>query len=187
MWLLNITGHRINEFVSTNQQGLSETQSIEVIQCTLDKFRSSKAYQMILEQGVTEVVEADHQEQPPIMLLITRSKLGASNSLESSIDTPAANSIVEAPQGETTDKGRVTSVIREDRIRWERRPREPLPQLDDVSEWVGKQLDHLNLPKKYQYVPPEGVLIPLAEDYPEGLFAIPNKEGQPRIIVPHHP
>jgi hypothetical protein len=37
--------------------------------------------------------------------------------------------------------------------------------LDDVSEWVGKQLDHLNLPKKYQSVPPEGVLIPLAEDY----------------------
>ncbi len=49
-------------------------------------------------------------------------------------------------------------------------------QLDDVSEWVGKQLDHLNLPKKYQCVPPEGVLIPLTEDYPEGLFAIPNTE-----------
>ena len=183
MWLLHITGHRINEFVSTNQQGLSETQSIEMVQCSLDKFRRSKANQMILEQGVTEVVEADHQEQP-VMLPITRSKMGARNSPGSSIDTPAANSIVEAPQGETSNNGRIISVIREGRIKWERCPREPLPQLDDVSEWVGKQLDHLNLPKKYQCVPPEGVLIPLAEDYPEGLFAIPNKDGQPRIIVP---
>jgi hypothetical protein len=41
-----------------------------------------------------------------------------------------------------------------------------------------------SIPKKYQSVPLERVLIPLAEDYPEGLFAIPNKEGQPRIIVP---
>jgi hypothetical protein len=75
-------------------------------------------------------------------------------------------------------------VIRERRIRWERQPREPLPHLEDVSEWVGKQLDHINLPKKYQSVSPEGELIPLNEDYPEGLFAIPNKEGQSRIIVP---
>jgi hypothetical protein len=117
MWFLNITGHQIsfNEFVSTNQQGLNETQSIEVIQYALDKFRNSKANQTILEQGVTEVVEADHQEQP-VMLPITRSRLGASNSLESNIDTPAANSIVEVPQGETTDKGRVTSEPLPDQV-----------------------------------------------------------------------
>ncbi len=66
----------------------------------------------------------------------------------------------------------------------ERQPREPLPPLKDVKEWVGKQLDHDNLPKKYQSVPPEGELIPFNEDHPEGLFAIPNKEGQQRIIVP---
>ena len=78
-----------------------------MVQCSLDKFRSSKANQMIREEGVTEVVEADHHEQP-VMLPITRSKMGASNSPETSIDTPAASSIVEAPQGETSNNGRIT-------------------------------------------------------------------------------
>ncbi len=156
---------------------------MEAIQYILDRFRISKVNQTILEREITDVVTGDHQEHP-VMLPITRSRRGTNNSEESNIDTPAANSILGELQGETTNSGQITSVIREGRISWERRTREPLPQLDDVSECVGKQLDHLNLPKKYQSVPPEGVLIPLAEDYPEGLFAIPNKEGQPRIIVP---
>ncbi len=106
MWLLNIPSHRINEFVSTNHQGLNEAQSMEVIQYTLDKFRNSKANRTILEREITEVVEADHQEQP-VMLPITRSRRDASNSMESNIDTPAANSIVGIPQGETTDSGKM--------------------------------------------------------------------------------
>jgi hypothetical protein len=57
MWLLNLTGHRTNEFVSTNQQGLNETQKcVEVIQHTLGRFRSSKANQTILEREITDVV-----------------------------------------------------------------------------------------------------------------------------------
>ncbi len=62
-----------------------------------------------------------------------------------------------------------------------------MPPLTDVAACVGKQLelDRTNLPKKYQDVPPEGpLLITLAEDYPKGLFAVSNKEGQPRTIVP---
>ncbi len=47
MWILNLTHHKINEFVSIHQQGLDETQSIEVIQYTLDKFRNSKGNQTI--------------------------------------------------------------------------------------------------------------------------------------------
>jgi hypothetical protein len=137
---------------------------MEVIQCTLDRFKDSKASQTIIDKECTGVVTGDSQTHP-VMLPITRSRRNATNGQESIIDTPAADSILGEPQVESTNRGKITSVIREGRIRWERRPREPLPQLDDVSEWVGKQLDHLNLPKKYQSVPPEGVLIPLAEDY----------------------
>ncbi len=122
---------------------------MEVIQYTFDKLRSSKANQTIREREITDVAAADHQEHP-VILPITRSRRDANNSKESNIDTSAANSIVGEPQGETTNSEQITSVIREGRIRWERRPREPLPQLDDVSEWVGKQLNYLNLPKQYQ-------------------------------------
>ncbi len=115
---------------------------------------------------------------------VSRSQRNAASGEDSSIHTPAAGSVLGESQAGPTSDDQITPVIRERRIRWERQPREPLPPLKDVREWVGKQLDHENLPKKYQSVPPEGELMPLNEDYPEGLFAIPNKKGQPRIIVP---
>jgi hypothetical protein len=83
----------------------------------------------------------------------------------SGIHTPAADSVVGGSQEGPTSGSQVVPVIRGRRIRWERQPREPLPPLKDVKEWVDKQLDHENLPKKYQSVPPEGELIPLNEDY----------------------
>jgi hypothetical protein len=41
------------------------------------------------------------------------------------------------------------------------------------------------MPIKYQHMHPEGELITMDSAYlPEGLLAVPNTEGQPRIIVP---
>jgi hypothetical protein len=78
----------------------------------------------------------------------------------------------------------ITPVISEGRVKWKRMPREPIPQLSDLNLWVGQQLMHVNMPKKYLNVQPKGSLIPMDSTYPEGLLAVPNAEGQPRIIVP---
>ncbi len=75
-------------------------------------------------------------------------------------------------------------VINEGRIKWKRVPREPIPQLSDINLWVGQQLRHTNMPAKYLNVQPKGDLIPMDSTYPEGLLAVPNAEGQSRIIVP---
>jgi hypothetical protein len=75
-------------------------------------------------------------------------------------------------------------VISKGRIKWKRIPREPIPQLSDINLWVGQQLRHTNMPAKYLNVQPKGNLIPMDSTYPEGLLAVPNAEGQPRIIVP---
>jgi hypothetical protein len=86
---------------------------------------------------------------------VSRAQPNGDNGGDSSIHTPAADSVVgESQEGPTSD-GQIIPVIRERRIRWERQPREPLPPLKNVKEWVGKQLDHVNLPKKCQSVPPE--------------------------------
>jgi hypothetical protein len=74
----------------------------------------------------------------------------------------------------------ITPVVSEGRIKWNRIPREPIPQLSDINLWVGQQLRHVNMPAKYLNVQPKGNLIPMDSTYPEG----PNAEGQPRIIVP---
>jgi hypothetical protein len=171
MWLLNLTNHRVNEFVSVHQQGLNETQSREIIQWDFDRFRSAKANQVTLDDDNVKVANTDPHPYPA-MLPITRSRRNVASGGNSSIHTPAANSVLGESQADSTVNGRIAPVIQERRIRWKRQPREPLPHLEDVSEWVGKQLDHMDLPKKYQSVLPEGELVPLAEDYPEGLFAI---------------
>jgi hypothetical protein len=40
------------------------------------------------------------------------------------------------------------------------------------------------MPDKYMDTPPHGLLITQVDGYPEGLLAVPNPYGSPRIIVP---
>ncbi len=53
------------------------------------------------------------------------------------------------------------STFEHSRIKWKRIPREPIPQLSEISAWRGKQLRHENMPKKYQHMHPDGKLIPM--------------------------
>jgi hypothetical protein len=62
--------------------------------------------------------------------------------------------------------------------------KQPIPQLDDVNQWIGHQLNHQRMPEKYMDTPPHGLLITQVNGYPDGLLAIPDKNGSPRIIVP---
>ena len=71
-------------------------------------------------------------------------------------------------------------------IKWTNVPRQPIPPLDDVSLWVGHQLNHKRMPKEYKHMPPDGELMVSLDGYPEGLLAIPNDDGSPRIIVPRN-
>jgi hypothetical protein len=40
------------------------------------------------------------------------------------------------------------------------------------------------MPDKYMDTPPHGLLITQVNGYPDGLLAIPDRNGSPRIIVP---
>jgi hypothetical protein len=44
--------------------------------------------------------------------------------------------------------------------------------------------NHKRMPKEYMDVAPVGKLLASLEGHPEGLLAIPNTDGSPRIIVP---
>jgi hypothetical protein len=39
------------------------------------------------------------------------------------------------------------------------------------------------MPEKYMDTPPHGLLITQVNGYPDGLLAIPDRNGSPRIIV----
>jgi hypothetical protein len=98
----------------------------------------------------------------------------------------SANAIISGERH--TDKhetGNITPVIESNRIKkWKRVPKQPIPELLDVIQWVGHQLNHKRMPKEYMDVAPVGRLLASLEGHPEGLLAIPNIDGSPCIIVP---
>jgi hypothetical protein len=71
IWLINLTNHRINEFVPIHQQGTDDAQSQETNQWAFDKFKNNKANQRILEENYTNDTGSS---SCPVMLPITRSQ-----------------------------------------------------------------------------------------------------------------
>ncbi len=67
-------------------------------------------------------------------------------------------------------------------IRWTNVPRQPIPKLDDVSLWIGHQLNYECMPTKYQHMSPEGELLASIEGYPEGLLAQRLKMNGVRVV-----
>jgi hypothetical protein len=119
------------------------------------------------------------------MLPLTRSrKRIMGNDTEQSEPTLApAHSTTRAQSN--LSKQLITPTIEHGRLSWKRSPREPLPRLTPVGHWVGSQLDHDNLPKKYTCGPPKGELIKNIPGHPADRLGIPNHLGaHPRIIVP---
>jgi hypothetical protein len=78
----------------------------------------------------------------------------------------------------------ITPILENNKLRWKNVPKQPIPELQDISMWIGHQLNHKRMPKEYQNTPPDGKLISSLKGHPEGLLAIPSEDGSPRIIVP---
>jgi hypothetical protein len=105
---------------------------------------------------------------------------------DSTISTPTAETIISGQRHLLTrhSTGSVSPQITRGRITWKNTPKQPIPQLDDVDQWIGHQLNHRRMPDKYMDTPPHGLLITQVNGYPDGLLVIPGKNGSPRIIVP---
>ncbi len=117
---------------------------------------------------------------------VIRNEASATHADWVSIQTPAAEGIVSGDRhSEEHGISSVAPVHENGTIRWSNVPRQPIPKLDDVSLWIGHQLNHERMPAKYQHMAPEGELVASLDGYPDGLLAIPgNNNGPPRIIVP---
>ena len=98
--------------------------------------------------------------------------------------TPAAEAIVSGDwHSEEHGISSVAPMHENGTIKWSNVPRQLIPKLDDdVSLWIGHQLNYERMPAKYQHMVPEGELIASLDGYPEGLLAIPgDNNGPPRI------
>jgi hypothetical protein len=101
------------------------------------------------------------------------------------VSTPCANAIISGDRPtDEYETGTITPVLERHRIKWKRVPKQLIPEVLDVSQWVGHQLNHKRMPKEYMDVAPVGKLLASLEGHPKGLLALPNTIGSPRIIVP---
>ncbi len=109
---------------------------------------------------------------------VTRSR----NRLDTTVSTLAANSILSGGREvEGHETRTITPVLENSRIRWANVPKEPIPELKDVSAWIGHQLNHRRMPKEYLEAP-KGNLLTFMKGYPEGLLGIPNTD----VLFPEH-
>jgi hypothetical protein len=76
------------------------------------------------------------------------------------IQTPAGEAIVSGERhSEQHGISFVAPMHEHGTTKWTNVPRQPIPKLDDVSLWIGHQLNYERMPTRYQHMAPEGELI----------------------------
>jgi hypothetical protein len=189
MWLISLDKHHIDEFVSLQKQMEANLQELTIVKEAVLKAKGSKVNKVLREEAESYYHDDNLRNQDDegqgnifthIMLPSTRSMAKRTKRFKGRSSGTTPNGEDQRPSGKEDS----VPVISEGRIKWKRIPREPIPQLSNINLWVGQQLRHTNMPAKYLNVQPKGDLIPMDSTFPEGLLAVPNAEGQPRIIVP---
>jgi hypothetical protein len=174
LWLISPNGLKVTKVLIGPEEGACLEDVKQTFKGSLD--------------NLFQVMEHDddwHDHDASVeMLPLTRSRkriMGNDTEQSEPTLTPAHNT---TRAQSNLNKQLITSSIEHGRLSWKRSPREPLPMLTPVDQWVGSQLDHDNLPKKYTCRPPKEVIKDIP-GHPADLLGIPNHLGaHPTIIVP---
>jgi hypothetical protein len=179
VWLINLPGEQFNHFLSNDMEGLGLTGCLEVFQESIARERDAST---IRRKHYEKLGELDYGDPVTLEAFpITR----AQHRADTSVSTPAANNIITGERDISGQETRtITPILDNNRLKWANVPKQFIPELQDISLWIGHQLNHKKrMPKEFKDVPPNGKLISI-KGHPEGLLAIPNVDGSPRSIVP---
>jgi hypothetical protein len=175
LWLISLNGFKITKVFIGPEEGACLEDVKQTFKDSLDN-----RFQVMEHDDDWQ----DHNASVEMLPLTRSRKRIIRNDIEQSEQTlTPAHSTTRAQSN--PNKQLITPTIEHGRLSWKHSPREPLPMLTPVDEWVGSQLDHDNLPKKYTCGSPKGELIKDIPGHPTNLLGIPNHLGaHPRIIVP---
>jgi hypothetical protein len=173
VWLINLPGEPFTHFYSNDMEGLGSKGIQEVFLASYEDMRAQTRIIGEDENSSREEVEVVEsfpvtrsRRSPPSQLQVAQTSMSPESQ---SIHTPAGNTIVSGDRhSEEQGMSSVAPLHENGTIRWTNVPRQPIPPLDDVSLWVGHQLNHKRIPKEYRYMPPDGELMVSLEGYPEG-------------------
>ncbi len=207
VWLINLPREPFNHFYSNDMEGLGLTGVQEVFLASYEEMKIQSRIIMDVndEEPPIDTVVVDAFPTTRASARLKDKRIAKQNSDDSitrpkgkrttdvvhpewsGISTSAGRAIVSGDRhSEEQGISAVTPVHENGKITWTNVPRQPIPKLDDVDLWIGRQLNHEKLPAKYLYEAPEGELVTSIEGYPEGLLAIPGENGSLRIIVPRY-
>ncbi len=170
VWLINLPGESFNQFLSNDMEGLGLTGCLEVFQESLMREREDTAARHLHfkernEPDCGDPIECFDETATLEAFPITRSKLRS----DTTISTPAANNIISGERDTGGQETRtITPVLEHNKFRWKNVPKQPIPELQDISKWIGHQLNHKRMPKEYQNTPPDGKLISSLKDILKG-------------------
>ncbi len=180
VWLINLPGGPFNHFYSNDMEGLGLTGVQEVFLASyeevkiqsriimdvddedlpintvvMDSFPTTRASARLKDKNI-----AKQNSDGPITRPAGRRTKDVVHPDWSSISTSAGQAIVSGDRySEEHGISAVTPVRENGKITWANVPRQPLPKLDDVDLWIGRQLNHEKMPAKYLYEAPEGELV----------------------------
>ena len=150
-WLVSCPGPTSNHFYNNDMEGLGMDKVQEIFYNL--SYHEMRASSLVSDQNNETV---DHQlfvSEQADSLPITRSSSKHSNREDvdnSNISTPAAESIILGQRHiERNSTSSVSPQSTNGRIKWTNTPRQPIPQLEDIKQWIGHQLNHQRMPDKY--------------------------------------
>jgi hypothetical protein len=142
MWLISFNKHHIiDEFTTLQKQMELNLQELTIIKEVVSKAKSSKVNKLLREEAAYQYYEDQPIQQKGggnkesifthIMLPSTRSMAKRTKRNKGH----ASSTSVADSNPQETGKGDIRPVISEGRRKWKRIPREPIPQLSDISSW----------------------------------------------------
>ena len=163
MWLISIEDHHIGEFITLQKQMEENLQEMTSVRESVAKERNSKANKTSKPDTTQAPPDLQSEENILTHIMLPTTRAMASQRINSttmpSKKRRAIHKSIEKVHGDRENRSKDQSTIKPGGIKWTRILREPIPQLSEISTWVGKQLWHENMPKKYQHMHPEGKLI----------------------------
>ncbi len=147
-WLASCPGPTFNHFYNNDMEGLGMDKVQEIFYNSYHEMRASSIVRHQTNETVdSQLFIAEHAESFPI----TRSSRNSNREDvdSSNISTLAAESIISGQRHiDNHSTSSVSPQISNGRIRWTNTPRQLIPQVEDINQWIGHQLNHQRMPDK---------------------------------------
>jgi hypothetical protein len=132
VWLISLTGEPFNHFINNDMEGLGLTGCQGVFQESSAREKNEATSR---KRHYEHIGELDYGE--PITLEafpVTRSR----SRVDTSVSSPVANSIVTGERSSGGyERGTIIPVLENQRVKWKNIPKQPIPELQDVNQWIG--------------------------------------------------